>query len=216
LAAVPSIALLERVSAWAAALGGCAVVVCLLGVWADPVRAPHEHEHDHGPGAPVQYFRPPPSAPAVAAAAPAPALAALPTPVVEAPLAEVTPVVPVTAAPALVSLVSPAVVPSPATLKPIASLVVPAPAAAEPFTTNMPGDFPEPPYPRWARQQGIEGNLLVLVEVSSAGSPISVIVRESCGSTALDDHAVGWVRQRWIWAPGPPRRFLVPFIFQLQ
>jgi len=152
----------------------------------------------------------------VAAAAPAPALAALPTPVVEAPLAEVTPVVPVTAAPALVSLVSPAVVPSPATLKPIASLVVPAPAAAEPFTTNMPGDFPEPPYPRWARQQGIEGNLLVLVEVSSAGSPISVIVRESCGSTALDDHAVGWVRQRWIWAPGPPRRFLVPFIFQLQ
>ncbi len=213
---VASITLSERVCTWAAALGGCAVVVCLLGVWADPVRAPHEHEHDHGPGAQVQYFRPPPSAPAVAAASPAPALAALPTPVVEAPLAEVTPVVPVTAAPALVSLVSPAVVPPPATLKPIASPVVPAPSAAEPFTTNMPGDFPEPPYPRWARQQGIEGNLLVLVEVSSAGSPISVIVRESCGSTALDDHAVGWVRQRWIWAPGPPRRFLVPFIFQLQ
>jgi TonB family protein len=152
----------------------------------------------------------------VAAASPAPALVALPTPVVEAPLAEVTPVVPVTAAPALVSLVSPAVAPPSATLKPIAAPVAPAPATAEPFTTNMPGDFPEPPYPRWARQQGIEGNLLVLVEVSSAGSPISVVIRESCGSTALDDHAVVWVRQRWSWAPGPPRRFLVPFIFQLQ
>jgi len=125
LATVASIALSERVCAWAAALGGCAVVVCLLGVWADPVRAPHEHEHDHGPGAPVQYFRPPPSAPAVAAASPAPALVALPTPVVEAPLAEVTPVVPVTAAPALVSLVSPAVAPPHATLKPIASPVAP-------------------------------------------------------------------------------------------
>ena len=192
------------------------MVVCLLGVWADPVRAPHEHEHDHGPGAPVQYFRPPPSVPAVAAASPAPALVALPTPVVEAPLAEVTPVVPVTAAPALVSLVSPAVAPPSATLKPIAAPVAPAPATAEPFTTNMPGDFPEPPYPRWARQQGLQGNLLVLVEVSSAGSPISVVIRESCGSTALDDHAVVWVRQRWSWAPGPPRRFLVPFIFQLQ
>jgi len=143
-------------------------------------------------------------------------LVALPTPVVEAPLAEVTPVVPVTAAPALVSLVSPAVAPPHATLKPIASPVAPAPATAEPFTTNMPGDFPEPPYPRWARQQGLQGNLLVLVEVSSAGSPISVVIRESCGSTALDDHAVVWVRQRWSWAPGPPRRFLVPFIFQLQ
>ncbi|MCX6918850.1 MAG: energy transducer TonB [Verrucomicrobia bacterium] len=216
MAAVLSIARTERVCAWAAALGGCAVVVCLLGVWADPVRAPHEHDHDHGPGAPVQYFRPPPSAPALAAAAPAPVLAALPTPVVEAPLAEVTPVVPITAAPALVSLVLPAVAPPQTTLKPIASPAAPAPATAEPFTTTMPGDFPEPPYPRWARQQGLQGNLLVLVEVSSAGSPTSVIVRESCGSTALDDHAVGWVRQRWTWAPGPPRRFLVPFIFQLQ
>lgn len=216
MATVASIALTERVCAWAAALGGCAVVVCLLGVWADPVRAPHEHDHDHGPGAPVQYFRPPPSAPAVAAASPAVVAVVLPTPVIEVALAEVTSVVPLTAAPALVSLVSPAVVPSPVTLKPIASPVAPAPAAAEPFTTNMPGDFPEPPYPRWARQQGIEGNLLVLVEVSSAGSPTSVVIRESCGSTALDDHAVGWVRQRWIWAPGPPRRFLVPFIFQLQ
>lgn len=217
MATVASIALTERVCAWAAALGGCAVVVCLLGVWADPVRAPHEHEHDHGPGAPVQYFIPPKATPAAAAVSPAVAAVVLPTPVIEVALAEVTSVVPLSAAPALVSLVSPAVAaPARISMKPIASPAAPVTAPVERFTADMTGDFPQPPYPRWARQQGLQGNLLVLVEVSSAGSPTSVVIRESCGSTALDDHAVGWVRQRWTWAPGPPRRFLVPFIFQLQ
>lgn len=212
---VASIALSERVCAWVAALGGCAVGVCLLGVWADPVRAPNGHDHDHGPGAPVQVFTPPPSAPSAASATPASAPVALPTPVIEIALAEVVPGVPVTAAPALVSMVVPVAPTSPRRV--VAAAVLPAAAlSAERFTTNMPGDFPEPPYPRWARQQGLQGSLLVLVEVSTAGAPQNVMVRESCGSSALDAHAVEWVRQRWTWVPGAPRRFLVPFVFELQ
>lgn len=209
-----SIAPSERVCAWAAALGGCAVAVCLLGVWADPVRAPDEDDHDHGPGAPVQYFTPPPSAPAAAAASPSAPSVALPAPVVEVPLAEVTLVMPVTAAPALVALVAPVVASAgrvnAAVVSPNTALV------AERFTANMPGDFPEPPYPRWARQQGLQGDMLVLVEVSAAGAPVSVVVRESCGSAPLDAHALEWVRRNWTWGPGAPRRFLIPFVFQLR
>ena len=209
-----SIAPSERVCAWATALGGCAVVVCLLGVWADPVRAPDEDDHDHGPGAPVQYFTPPPSAPAAPAASPSAPSVALAAPVVVFALSEVTPVVPITTAPALIALVAPAAV---SAGRVTATVVSPSVAlVAERFTANMPGDFPEPPYPRWARQQGLQGNLLVLVEVSAAGAPVSVVVRESCGSELLDVHALEWVRRNWTWGPGAPRRFLVPFVFQLQ
>jgi protein TonB len=214
LSTAASIAPSERVCAWAAALGGCAVAVCLLGVWAYPVRAPDGHDHDHGPGAPVQYFTPPPSAPAAAAASSFAPSVALPAPVVVIALAELTPVVPITAAPALIALLAPAVA-SPGRVT--AAVVSPSVAlVAERFTANMPGDFPEPPYPRWARQQGLQGDLLVLVEVSAAGSPASVVVRESSGSAPLDAHALEWVRRNWTWGPGSPRRYLVPFIFQLQ
>ncbi len=214
---VASITLSERVCTWAAALGGCAVTVCLLGVWADPVRAPDEHDHDHGPGAPVQYFIPPKATPAAAAESPAVTAVVLPAPVIEVALAEVTSVVPLSAAPALVSLVSPAVVaPARISMKPIASPAAPVTAPVERFTADMTGDFPQPPYPRWARQQGLEGNLLVFVEVSAAGAPVSVVVRESCGSAPLDAHVLEWVRRNWTWAPGPPRRFLIPFVFQLR
>ena len=190
------------------------MAVCLLGVWADPVRAPDEDDHDHGPGAPVQYFTPPPSAPATAAASPSAPSVALPAPVVEVPLAEVVSVIPITSAPTLIALVAPAAVS--AGRVPVAVVSPSTALVAERFTANMPGDFPEPPYPRWARQQGLQGNLLVLVEVSAAGAPVGVVVRESCGSALLDAHALEWVRRNWTWGPGSPRRFLVPFVFQLR
>jgi protein TonB len=124
--------------------------------------------------------------------------------------------VPVTAMPALVPV---------AALRPIASAApsrqssrpaVSAAPSAERFVPDMPGDFPDPPYPRWARQQGVQGRLLVLVEVAASGAPSSVAVRESSGHPSLDQHAVDWLRQQWTWAPGASRRFLVPLIFELQ
>ena len=202
----------ERVYAWSTALGAATLVVCVLGELAGPVRLPAEHDHDHGAGAPVQYFTPPAKpaspSPVMDEASPQVPKASLEVVAATAPLA----VVPVTAMPALVPVTA---------LRPIASAapsrpVVSAAPSAERFVPDMPGDFPDPPYPRWARQQGVQGRLLVLVDVAASGAPSSVAVRESSGHPPLDQHAVDWLRQQWTWAPGAPRRFLVPLVFELQ
>lgn len=207
-----SIASQDRLCAWAAALGAATILVCVLGELAGPVRLPAEHDHDHGAGAPVQYFTPPakPASPSPVIAEVSPQVPTASPEVVAAtaPLA----VVPVTAMPALVPVTA---------LRPIASAapsrpVVSAAPSAERFVPDMPGDFPDPPYPRWARQQGVQGRLLVLVDVAASGAPSSVAVRESSGHPPLDQHAVDWLRQQWTWAPGAPRRFLVPLVFELQ
>ena len=211
-----SIAPTERLYAWAAALGSATILVCVLGELDGPVRLPAEHNHDHGAGAPVQYFTPPAKpaspSPVMAEASPQVPTASLEVVAAIAPLAAV----PVTAMPALVPV---------AALRPIASAApsrqssrpaVSAAPSAERFVPDMPGDFPDPPYPRWARQQGVQGRLLVLVEVAASGAPSSVAVRESSGHPSLDQHAVDWLRQQWTWAPGAPRRFLVPLVFELQ
>ena len=212
MAAALSIASQDRLCAWAAALGAATIVVCVLGELAGPVRLPAEHDHDHGAGAPVQYFTPPAKpaspSPVMDEASPQVPKASLEVVAATAPLA----VVPVTAMPALVPVTA---------LRPIASAapsrpVVSAAPSAERFVPDMPGDFPDPPYPRWARQQGVQGRLLVLVDVAASGAPLSVAVRESSGHPPLDQHAVDWLRQQWTWAPGAPRRFLVPLVFELQ
>jgi protein TonB len=216
LSTAASIAPTERLYAWAAALGSATILVCVLGELDGPVRLPAEHNHDHGAGAPVQYFTPPAKpaspSPVMAEASPQVPTASLEVVAAIAPLAAV----PVTAMPALVPV---------AALRPIASAApsrqssrpaVSAAPSAERFVPDMPGDFPDPPYPRWARQQGVQGRLLVLVEVAASGAPSSVAVRESSGHPSLDRHAVDWLRQQWTWAPGAPRRFLVPLVFELQ
>jgi protein TonB len=216
LSTAASIAPTERLYAWAAALGSATILVCVLGELDGPVRLPAEHNHDHGAGAPVQYFTPPAKpaspSPVMAEASPQVPTASLEVVAAIAPLAAV----PVTAMPALVPV---------AALRPIASAApsrqssrpaVSAAPSAERFVPDMPGDFPDPPYPRWARQQGVQGRLLVLVDVAASGAPSSVAVRESSGHPPLDQHAVDWLRQQWTWAPGAPRRFLVPLVFELQ
>ena len=212
MAAALSIASQDRLCAWAAALGAATILVCVVGELAGPVRLPAEHDHDHGAGAPVQYFTPPAKpaspSPAIAEASPQVPTASPEVVAAVAPIAAV----PVTAMPALVQV---------SALLPVKSAAAPrtalsAPPSAERFVPDMPGEFPDPPYPRWARQQGVQGRLLVLVDVAASGAPSSVAVRESSGHPSLDQHAIDWLRQQWTWAPGAPRRFLVPLIFELQ
>ena len=212
MAAALSIASQDRLCAWAAALGAATILVCVLGELAGPVRLPAEHDHDHGAGAPVQYFTPPakPASPSPAIAEASPQVPTASSEVV-APLAPLA-VLPVTPMASLVPVTD---------LRPLASAAPSRPAvsaapSAERFVPDMPGDFPDPPYPRWARQQGVQGRLLVLVDVAASGAPSSVAVRESSGHPPLDQHAVDWLRQQWTWAPGAPRRFLVPLVFELQ
>ncbi len=204
----------ERVYAWSTALGAATLVVCVLGALAGPVQAPADEHHDHGPGAPVQYFTPPAQPPVETKptiAATVPTAVAVP---VAVPLAiEPVAALPVTTMPALLPV---SAVRSPTAPRAAAPPVNAAAPAIERFAPSLAGEFPDPPYPRWARQQGVQGRLLVLVDVAASGAVQSVALRESSGQAGLDQHAADWVRRHWSWAPGAPRRYLVPFVFELQ
>jgi protein TonB len=84
------------------------------------------------------------------------------------------------------------------------------------FTPQEGGQFPDPLYPRWARQQNIQGSLMLLVIVQAEGKASSVVVTQSSGNTRLDDFACQWIKQHWVWPAGHTRSFLVPFVFQLK
>ncbi|OHC75711.1 MAG: hypothetical protein A3G18_03370 [Rhodospirillales bacterium RIFCSPLOWO2_12_FULL_58_28] len=55
---------------------------------------------------------------------------------------------------------------------------------------------PHPLYPAQARRKGLQGAVLLTVEVSAEGLPLSLTVKESSGVNLLDDAAVESVR-RW-------------------
>lgn len=54
---------------------------------------------------------------------------------------------------------------------------------------------PQPAYPAMARRLGIEGLVLVRVQVSAAGVPEQVSVAQSSGTNALDEEALRAVRE---------------------
>lgn len=78
------------------------------------------------------------------------------------------------------------------------------------------GRFPLPPYPSEARRRGLEGNVVLLVEVSKEGQAGVPRIESSSGHASLDRAAVDWIRRRWRWEPGPPRHFRIPIRYQLQ
>jgi periplasmic protein TonB len=59
---------------------------------------------------------------------------------------------------------------------------------------------PKPDYPAEARRRGLQGKVVLLVEVSAAGLPDSVAVASSSGHAALDQAALAAV-QRWHFSP---------------
>ena len=54
---------------------------------------------------------------------------------------------------------------------------------------------PQPAYPAMARRMGIEGLVLVRVQVSAVGVPEQVNIAQSSGTSALDDEALRAVRE---------------------
>ncbi len=59
---------------------------------------------------------------------------------------------------------------------------------------------PVPPYPRAARELGLEGKTLLRVEILKDGRPGMIQVRKSCGHTILDEAAASAIKQ-WKFAP---------------
>jgi len=56
-------------------------------------------------------------------------------------------------------------------------------------------NWTDPPYPQQARQQGVEGTVVLRLTVGTDGAPTDVRVSKSSGHPALDDAAVVRVRQ---------------------
>jgi len=82
------------------------------------------------------------------------------------------------------------------------------------------GNHP-PTYPRIARQLGLEGRVVLLVLVTSAGRAKNVSVLKTSGAEILDDAAISAVAQ-WTFAPATIREIgvestiLVPIRFRLE
>ncbi len=80
---------------------------------------------------------------------------------------------------------------------------------------------PRPPYPRVARNLGIQGVVLLDISVTADGRVRDVRVLESSGYAPLDQSAVTTVRQRWRFPARPgdaslERRVRVPIRFHLE
>ncbi len=86
----------------------------------------------------------------------------------------------------------------------------PAPVVAAPVEQNLPVteakgyagylSNPAPDYPEIALDRGWEGSVVLRVNVSASGSPISVSVKQGSGRKVLDDAAIRTVK-RWKFSP---------------
>lgn len=82
-------------------------------------------------------------------------------------------------------------------------------------------DNPRPPYPLAARRQGIEGRVLLSVQVGADGASHAVRLKRSSGHALLDDAALQTVR-RWRFVPAqrgdtPVESWVdVPILFRLE
>ena len=78
------------------------------------------------------------------------------------------------------------------------------------------GSYPDLQYPRQAREQRIQGTVVLNITVDTNGLPASVEVRDSSGSTLLDRHTIQWIKSRWRWQPGPERYYFKEFEYELK
>ena len=82
-------------------------------------------------------------------------------------------------------------------------------------------DNPRPTYPPVARRLGLEGRVVLRVQVSAKGAPEEVVIAQSSGAAVLDEAALKAV-QGWTFVPArrgetPIARAVdVPILFRLQ
>lgn len=81
---------------------------------------------------------------------------------------------------------------------------------------------PLPPYPRAARSEGREGVVMLKVLIDPTGKPRRVSIAKSSGSLVLDDTALDWVKNNWLFYPamnetGPVESAMIaPLRFKLR
>jgi len=128
-------------------------------------------------------------------------------------------------APSPIAISAPSVPPSP----PAAEVAASAPLAppAPPASVVLPrfdADYlrnPAPAYPALARRMGEQGRVLLRVRVRPDGTPDSVSLRQSSGSTRLDEAALDTVR-KWRFVPARQgdtpvsAAVIVPIVFSLE
>ena len=73
---------------------------------------------------------------------------------------------------------------------------------------------PEPIYPQIARENGMEGQILLRVEILQDGRPGTIQVKKSCGHTILDEAAAEAVK-KWRFAPAQDGLFVIRSIVEL-
>jgi len=136
----------------------------------------------------------------------------------------ITPPAPIEA-PSQTAISAPPVPPAP----PAAEVVASAPPAppAPPAPIVLPRfdaaylQNPAPVYPAMARRMGEQGRVLLRVVVKPDGTPDSVALRQSSGSTRLDEAALEAVR-KWRFVPARQgstpvtAAVLVPIVFSLE
>ena len=87
---------------------------------------------------------------------------------------------------------------------PAAAVATDVPATDEPFVEARSDvaalNNPKPPYPLAARRRGLEGRVLLAVQVRADGSCARVQLKRSSGHAQLDDAALSTVR-RWRFLP---------------
>ena len=84
-------------------------------------------------------------------------------------------------------------------LSPI-EIKAPASPTSQPFVPAAYRETPLPSYPTGAREQGLEGVVVLGVLVGVNGRAVEIAVRTSSGAQALDDAAVEAVT-RWRFSP---------------
>lgn len=101
----------------------------------------------------------------------------------------------VAATPVATEATTPVVAPPPA-----AAVVSAAPVETPPSSKAAYLNNPKPHYPPFARRQGMEGVVLLAVEVDAEGHPLSVTLKKGSGYEMLDRAALQAVQQ-WRFVP---------------
>ena len=107
------------------------------------------------------------------------------------------------AAPAVVAAAVPEIPPAPvvvAKAPAVASAPVRADAVEPPHFNVAYLNNPRPAYPPIARKLGLEGVVLLRVDVTAKGTPEKIVIAQTSGATLLDEAALKAV-QGWTFVP---------------